>query len=223
MVDADRLNGRRLLLAEELAVLAIDGTDRGLRATAALELAQAAAMLVELQVRGVVRVDGDAISVVDDWPTGDALLDEVVRTIRERPSATIAAHLDGIADSGLLPEVIGRLERGGIVARRRDTWLGLIPVTRWRIVPPRMRIQWSIRLRAIVRGVDLPDTREVALVPLLATIGALSAFLGDDERGAAHELARRLARREPILVALDARVAAAEADMAERAASVMLP
>jgi hypothetical protein len=219
--DADRLNGRRLLLAEELALIAIDRRDGAFPATPALEAAYGAALLGELRAREVVRFDGDDIRVIDGWPTGDAVLDEVVLELRDGSALSIQRRLDRMARSGLVSTIVDRLERSGIVAHRRDVVLGLIPATRWLVVPPRIRTHWEIRLHAIVRGADLPDTREAALLPLLAATRILSGYFERAERPAAYRLAQRLGRGDPLVGSLDTVIARSEAMDAAASVAVM--
>ena len=209
--DGVRSDGRRLLLAEELALLSI-GEDGGpFPGGPMLEGAYAAAILMELRARGAVDIVCGSVRSLDGCPTGDRLLDEIVRDVRTARSRPVRQEIAAIARTGIGRAVVERLERDELIARRRSTVLGLVPVWRYSVIPPRMVTHWAIRLHAIVRGEDAPDAREHALLPLLAAVHLLPRLVGRGQRLTATALAGSLAQDDPIVDALHAHLAVLEA------------
>lgn len=193
--DGARLAGRQLLLAEELALLAISERNGAFPGTPALETALAGGLLIELRERQAIAVAGGRLTHVERWPSGDALLDEIAREIEIGP---VSRALGSIVRRGPAERLVERLERRGILARHREVVLGVIPITRHSVVPPRLRLHWTVRIHAIVRREADADAREHAMVPLLAASGILRGFVLPSERGQAASVAADLASDDPI-------------------------
>lgn len=195
--DGSPLGGRHLLLAEELALLAIAERNGAFPGTPALEVGLAGAVLVELRERRAVVIDGSHLASVERWPIGDTVLDEVVREV-EGSAPSVRQCVDRIARRGLAATLVDRLERRGIVARHRDVVIGILPVTRYGVVPPRFRQHWAERIGVILRDDARPDARERAMLPLLAAVGLVRGFADPAERIRLSRTAHALGRRDPI-------------------------
>lgn len=208
--DGARLAGRQLLLSEELALLAIGERGDSFSTTPTLEAALAGAILVELRERSTVAIEAERVTAIDRWPTGDTVLDQIVGAL-ELSARSVHQVLEHIAGSGLSVTIVDRLERRGIVSRHRETVNGLIPITRYAVVPPRFRVHWLVRIHGIVRGEAIPDARERAMLPLLAATGFLRGFVEPAERGRAARIASDLGRNDPVQRAVVHTIALVEA------------
>jgi len=166
---------------------------------------------MERRARGAVEIAQGFVRSIDRWPTGDRLLDGVVRDMRTTAPRSLRQEISTIARAGIARAVVERLERDELVARGRSTVLGFIPVWRYSVIPPRMLTHWTIRLHAIVRGEDAPDAREHALLPILAAVHLLPRLVGHGQRLTAAALAGSLAQSDPILDALQAHLAVLDA------------
>lgn len=217
--DGAPLGGRHLLLAEELALLAIAERHGAFPDTPVLDAALAGAILIELRERRALVLEGPRVAIVERWPTGDPLLDDVVREL-EGSTRSVSQSLARIVRSGIAATLVGGLERHGFVVRRRDVVLGLIPVIRYGIVPPRFRLHWAVRIHAVVRADDAADAREHAMLPLLSVAGLLRGFAEPGERDRAERVARALGRGDPIQAAVAHAVVLAEAGEASGAVAV---
>lgn len=209
--DGVRDGGRQLLLAEELALLAIGEGGGRFPGGAVLQAALGAAILMELRARAQVELRHGAVCLVDGWPTGDPVLDEVSDDLRSAGPRLVRQAIVAIGRTGMAGTIAERLERRGIIVRTLSTILGVIPVRGYRVVPPRMLGHWAIRIHAIVRGEESPDAREHALLPLLAAVHLLPHLVGRADRPAAAAVARALAQGDPILEALHRQIALVEA------------
>lgn len=208
--DGVRPDGRRLLLAEELALLSIGHGGGRHPGGPVLEATYAAAVLIELRARGTVELSRGFVRFVDRWPTGDPLLDEIIRDVRTTRPRPLRLELVALARAGIGRMVVERLERDALIARTRSTVFGLVPVWRYSVVPPRMLAHWAIRIHAIVRGDEAPDAREHALLPLLAAAQLLPHLVDRHDRHTAAVRAASLAGEDPIFEALAAHLAVLE-------------
>jgi hypothetical protein len=217
--DSAPHGGRHLLLAEELALLAIAEGSGAFPADPVLDPALAGAILVELRERKAVAIDRGQVTIVERWPTGDDLLDEIVRELEGSPRP-VGRCLARIARSEIAVRLVDRLERRGCIAHHREVVLGPIPLPRNGVVAPRFRLHWAVRIHAIARGDLLPDAREHAMLPLLAATRLLRGFVEPSTRGSIGEIARELGRDDPVQAAVVRAIALVEAGGAAVMAAV---
>lgn len=205
-----RLAGRQLLLAEELALLAIGERGGSFPGTPQLEAALAGAILIELRERSIIGIGPDRLTNIERWPTGDTLLDQIVAEL-VLCARSVRQDLERIARSAIAVTIVERLERRALVSRHRDTVLGVIPITRYTVVPPRFQLHWRVRINGIIRENTVPDAREHALLPLLAATRLLRGSVEHAERGRAARIADDLGRDDPVQQAVVRTIALIEA------------
>src|SRR5262249_49195567 len=119
-----------LTLADEVVVLMLDDDDGDLdpgRIRVA-SVAIAGGIVMELALRGHVSTDRTSLYVVDPEPTGDALLDEILREISgEQEQHSSAWWIDRLSarHGELVEQVRGRLVTAGILREeeRRFLWM----------------------------------------------------------------------------------------------------
>jgi hypothetical protein len=144
------------LLAEDLLLLVLDDetgaqTLDGTRT----DLALGGALLLELALAGRVELTKDGpwwarerVGVTDPAPLGDALLDEALVTVAEKPRGS--QELVGRLGKGVRARLLDRLQARGVLERRSDTVLGLFPRTRWPTADSRHEEQVRARLRDVL-------------------------------------------------------------------------
>lgn len=154
------LNAEMLLLTQEPET----GTPRNRQQASA---AVTAAVLVELCLRGRVRVERKRVTLTDPSATGFRLGDEVI------------AHLAGASRPRRLHSVMGKFRRGavdlsraellarGVVSDQSTRAMGMFTVGRWPDADPAPRAHLRRQLDAAVLHHHGPDQRTAALVALI--------------------------------------------------------
>ena len=208
------------LLAEDLLLLVLDDetgaqTLDGTRT----DLALGGALLLELALAGRVALTRDGpwwareqVGVTDPAPLGDALLDEALVTVAEKPRGS--QELVGRLGKGVRARLLERLQARGVLERRSDTVLGLFPRTRWPTADSRHEEQVRARLRDVLLVGLAPDQRTGALTALLVAVDKAHAVLpglSREERRAVKVRARAVAEGAWAAEAVSAAVAAMQA------------
>jgi len=218
------------MLAEQLLLLALDPEKGrpGLGKKDALEAGLCGALVSELVLRKVVAVAEGRAVVVDARPSGDDLLDEVVRLLAEDKgrARTLKRQLKGVRRG--LGDVVGRVAQplvaGGIVREEVNRVAGVVSATRYPMASDAAR-----RLRDEVRawlGGDAsagaaPDARRACLVALLGASKLLGTVAdGVAERRRASARAKSAMEQEPAARAVKAIVDEVHATNLAAAAAV---
>ncbi|WP_460865191.1 GOLPH3/VPS74 family protein [Rhodococcus aerolatus] len=157
-----------LALPDELCLLGHDA-ESGRAHTSHLDLGLAGAVLVELALSGRVDVDDDRVVVLDDSPTGDALLDAALVRIAEDKPRKPADWVSRL-QKGLRDDVLARLVEAGVLDHETSKTLGMFTRHRWREVDPEPEQQVRARLETVVLHGTEPDQRTAALVGLVAAV-----------------------------------------------------
>lgn len=175
-----------LTLAEELLLVALDDDSGALIRLPpySLEVAVAAAIVMELTLEGRVDTDPQRLFVLSSTPTGNALLDESLAEITARPETLSTADwLRWFAAPGpvLCGRVIqGLVERGVLNSvEKRLLW-----VFKTRVYPPTSGIEErevKSRVHTLLNNDEIPSPREALLIGLLRAAGLLQWLLSDPE------------------------------------------
>lgn len=176
----------RLTLAEELVLIALDDDSGALLPTQpfALELAIAAALVMELTISRRIDTDPTRLFVVSREPTGDALLDETLAAIVAEPqSLGTSDWLRRLAAPApeLRERIIDRLVGRGVL---RSVEKRLLWVFKTRVYPPASGIEERevrSRVMTLLNNDDIPDARDALLIGLLRASGMLALLLSDIE------------------------------------------
>lgn len=180
------VRARRLTLAEELLLMALDDETGALVKLApyALELSLAAALVMELTLEGRIDTDLEKLFVVSAEPTGQPVLDEALAEIcTESASQPTRFWLSRLSRSGpVLTERIARslVDQGVLrLVEKRLLW-----VLKSRTYPPASGIeQREVRQRilTLLDNTEIPDTRDALLVGLLRASGLVDRLLDEPE------------------------------------------
>jgi hypothetical protein len=157
-------------LAEELLLLAYD--DQSGKATGSrigLDLGMAAAVLVDLALKGrVAYVDG-FLKVIDEKPTGDPIADAVLERAAADEPHTPAQWLQRLRHR-LRTRVLEDLIARGVVRDVDETQMEFIHVHRYPTTDPAFEAEIRRRLAEALVGSDgLCDERTAALATLLVS------------------------------------------------------
>lgn len=178
-----------LTMPEEILLLLLDdetGKPVGLPGPAG-DLAMAGAILMELALEGRIDTDLDRLLVVQDRPTGDALLDGVLtRLAAQDADRTSRFWIQEIAKSGaaLRGEVLGRLVAAGVLRQVEDRFLWVFPERRYPKAEGREDTEEvRRRLRGVLLDDDIPEPRDALLIGLARATGLVPLVLSPEEVG----------------------------------------
>ncbi|MEU1687220.1 GPP34 family phosphoprotein [Micromonospora sp. NPDC005707] len=163
----------RLLLTDELVLLAYDdgGTNRLGRPH--LDYGLAGAVLLELALAGRVEVTGGRLAVTDPAPTGVPLLDRALATVAgdrpRKPKDWIGKLAKGLPD-----RVLDGLVDAGVLRRESDRVLWVFPRTRYPSptgAEPAVETAARERMLAALAAAGPVDARTAALLTLTRAVG----------------------------------------------------
>lgn len=167
------------MLATDLLLLALDD-ERGTvlpQAAIGLDFGLAGAVVMELALRGRIRLDGDAVATTGT-ATDDALLDDALRGIAAAPGKNLAHWVGHLARDlgGLRQRLLDRLVAQGTLEKRERRVLLLFHQN---VYPERDgRVEHDIRARvdaALLHG-QTPDAPTACLIHLAAACRVTDAI-----------------------------------------------
>jgi hypothetical protein len=205
-------------LAEDLVLLALDDVVGSVSwpASIALKFGLGGALLMDLALQDRIDCLGEAVVVVDPTPTGDAVLDAALNTIR------ISAKPEGAKDwvkrlggrSGLTDRLARRLVSRGILREQDRAFLWVFR----RHGFPTEDIGPETLLRGQIREVALgtvePDPRTIMLLSLIDACKLVDDLFSEEERTQVRRRIADLVVGEPFGNAVAAAIAAAAATTA---------
>ncbi|MCM3886074.1 GPP34 family phosphoprotein [Frankia sp. R82] len=194
--------GDRLLLAEELLLLALDpqrGTALG-TSRDTVSVALCGAFVAELALSGHATVERGRLVPIGG-PPPHPLLAEVhqrLGTVRGRRSTTRLRRLDEKFD-GMRSRLVDHMVAGGLLGRRRDQVL-FVPVARHPVLRTDLRDAVVARARAALAVDTTVDDRTAVLLALVGAAG-LVKVLAPDRGTRAHTRERLDARTKQVPIA----------------------
>ncbi|MEV5964110.1 GPP34 family phosphoprotein [Kribbella sp. NPDC051952] len=175
-----------MLIAEDLLLLLYDDeTGKPITGSPGLDYSLAGAVLIELTLLGKLDIaeQGDVVKagrlkVLDPSPTGDAILDQrlayVVNKPGKRPKDQIGAMSKKLRD-----EVLVRLAERGVLEQDQGKVLGLFPVKRWPAKDARHELEVRSQLESVLKVGTTPDQRTGALIALLSALNVVPKVVTD--------------------------------------------
>jgi golgi phosphoprotein 3 len=151
---------------------------------AAADVVLAGAALMELALDNRVDADLTHVIVVDPKPTGDDILDDVLRKLAEaEPELTAAAILERISrDAEQYAErALKRLVAKGILREEDGRFLWVFRTRRYPVIDDQEQREVKARLRQVLLTDEIPDPRDVVLICLIDACGLLGLVLSPDE------------------------------------------
>jgi golgi phosphoprotein 3 len=179
-----------LTTVEEFLLLALDGRTGDFRriSTEYLHAGLIGAAVMELALMDRIDSDVDRAWVIDPSPTGDAALDSVLAGMTKpgfppEPDRMIE-RLMPLAEI-VQDNTLARLCARGVLERSEARSLLLKKVTRHVVKDGQDFEETRGRLRQLLTGDGLPDSRDVCLITLAKTCGLLDQLIAAHEMPAA--------------------------------------
>jgi len=184
-----------IALAEELLLLAYDDeTGKATGSRIGLDLAMAAAVLVDLALAGRLAYADGALVVTDPTPTGEPIADDVLARVANDTPHTPAQWVQRLRHN-LRNRLLADLVQRGVVRDVDETALGVIHLHRYPTVDPKPEADARERLTAALTGHAPPDERTAALATLLSAARMEPALgLSGEEAKEAHRRLEEIAR-----------------------------
>ena len=191
------------LLAEDLLLLAWNDDSGRPHGSLAVQLNPAigGALLLDLALRDRLRLEVDQPRA-SALPTGDDLLDEIARQIRDGPRRRkLKRWVSKVGTTDRRDQVRDRLIARGLLAPEERKVLGLFTSTRHRLTDPTEVERLTAEVRHGLGGGRPADDRSTALVALAGATAVLDQLVPRGERGAARDRAKELAETSPVAAA----------------------
>jgi len=191
------------LLAEDLLLLGWNDDSGRPHGSLAVQLNPAigGALLLDLALRDRLRMEVDQPRA-SARPTGDELLDEVARQIRDGPRRRkLKGWVSKVGTTARRDQVRDRLVGRGLLAAEERKVLGLFTSTRHRLTDPAEVERLTAQVRHVLSGGRPADDRTTVLVALVGGTAVLDQLVPRGERGAARDRAKELAESFPVAAA----------------------
>jgi Golgi phosphoprotein 3 len=210
-----------LTILEEFLLLAFDdaASEFWPMARSAFDCATAGAALMDLSRLSRVDCDLRNLFVVSAAPTGDDILDPVLRALALEPvlaSRSIIDELRFLSDEGeaLRERALHRLVERGILKREERKFLWVFSARRYPMLHDKEVREVKLRILGVVLGDDIPEPQDVMLVSLAEACGLFGHILSAHELAHAAPRIAQVARMDIIGRAVGHAVAEVEAAIA---------
>ncbi|MGW6280755.1 GOLPH3/VPS74 family protein [Kribbella sp. NPDC055071] len=175
-----------MLIAEDLLLLMYDDeSGKPITGNPGLDYSLAGAVLIELTLLGKVDIAGPAdevktgrLKVLDATPTGDAILDQRLTYVVEKPGKRPKDQIGGLSKK-LRGQLLARLAERGVLEADHDKVLGLFPVTRWPAKDARHEAEVRSQLESALKVGTTPDQRTAALIALISALNVVPKVVTD--------------------------------------------
>lgn len=175
-----------LTLADEIVVLILDDEegdiDPGCIRLASVAIA--GGILMELALCDRIDSDLTLLFVVDPKPTGDVLLDDVLREIGAEPEQHSSAWwIDRLSTlhGDLIERIQSRLVAFGVLREEERRFLWMFARRAYPQVSDREEREAKARLLSVLFEDEVPDPRDTLLLGLAKSTGILAAILSREE------------------------------------------
>jgi hypothetical protein len=175
-----------MLIAEDLLLLLYDDeTGKPITGSPGLDYSLAGAVLIELTLLGKLDIaeQGDVVKagrlkVLDPSPTGDAILDQRLAYVVNKPGKRPKDQI-GALSKKLRDQVLVRLAERGVLEQDQGKVLGLFPVTRWPAKDARHELEVRSQLESVLKVGTTPDQRTGALIALISALNVVPKVVTD--------------------------------------------
>ncbi|WP_426957165.1 GOLPH3/VPS74 family protein [Muricoccus radiodurans] len=189
-----------MTMPEEILLLTLDEAGRPVGVPApAVDLAVAGAVLMELALAGRVDSDPDRLYLAAPSPLGDPMLDDVLARIASRTPPSDSRwwmeHLSKDA-ARFRRAFLDRLVVRGVLRRVEGKVFWVLPDRRYPMINGAEVQEVRSRLRAVLLGGEIPDSRDALMIGLCRATGLITLILSEAE-------AREAAGRVEAVVGLE--------------------
>src|SRR6266567_8113953 len=182
-----RVEARAMLgFVEEIVLLQLDETQGKFvnLPMSAADVVLAGAALMELALANRIDSDLEQLILVDPTPTGDDILDDVLKHLGEAGGELTAdAVLERISANGEQYQemALKRLIAKGVLREENGRFLWVFHTRRYPVVDDSETREVRTRLRQLLLTDEIPDPRDVVLICLVDACGLLGLVLSPDE------------------------------------------
>ena len=186
MDTAEHGNGATLRFAEEIMLLLLhDHEGKFVRVPGwSLDYALAGGVLMDLALLNRIDTDLTHLILIDDAPTGDALLDatlgDIAKSEDRRDARFWVERTAGYAED-IRERALGRLIERGILERRDDRLLWVFRSRRYPVIDGRAEREVKLRIMGVLFSDDIPEPRDVVIICLADACGILKELLSRRE------------------------------------------
>lgn len=174
------------MIAEDLLLLLYDDeSGKPITGAPGLDYALAGALLIELTLLRKLDVAGEGetvkrgrLKVLDASPTGDAILDERLAYVADKPGKRPKDQI-GRLSKKLRDQLLARLGERGVLTADEDKVLGIFPVARWPAADARHEAEVRSALESVLKVGTTPDQRTGALIALLSALNVVPKVVTD--------------------------------------------
>jgi golgi phosphoprotein 3 len=186
----------RLLLVQDVFLLAHDDESGKNTASMTLQGAMAGALLLDLAEQTLVVVEDDKVHVTDAAPS-DPLLAKAQAAVRDEPKHKKAGHWLSALPRALKPfdRTVGEsLVERGVLGEEQGKVLGIFSTTRWPERDPEPERALRAELRDALLSEAEPSARVFLLAGLLSQYGMVDRLVDKPDRKQARARAKDLSK-----------------------------
>lgn len=150
----------------------------------ALDQALAGAVLLELAFQNRIDTDLTHLTLVSDKPTGDQMLDPILKEIAAAKDKKDAKYWVGLisADGEKIRSAgLARLVEKGVLKKEERKFLWVIPGRRYPMIQNQEEEEVRKRIRKVVVDGEVPSPRDVVIVSLSSACQLLRTVFTDGE------------------------------------------
>ena len=174
-----------LRFAEETILLLLnDGDGRFARVPKwSLAYALAGGVLMDLALENRIDTDLEGLILIDDTPTGDALLDPTLADIVAGKERTTNFWLEHTADSAdsIREQALNRLIEQGILEVQDDRFLWVFRSRRYPSIDGTAEREVKLRIMGVLFSDEIPSPRDVVIICLADACGIFKGLLSSRE------------------------------------------
>ena len=174
-----------LRFAEETILLLLnDGDGRFARVPKwSLDYALAGGVLMDLALENRIDTDLEGLILIDDTPTGDALLDPTLADIAAGKERTTNFWLEHTADSAdsIREQALNRLIEQGILEVQDDRFLWVFRSRRYPSIDGTAEREVKLRIMGVLFSDEIPSPRDVVIICLADACGIFRGLLSSRE------------------------------------------
>ena len=174
-----------LRFAEETILLLLnDGDGRFARVPKwSLDYALAGGVLMDLALENRIDTDLEGLILIDDTPTGDALLDPTLADIAAGKERTTNFWLEHTADSAdsIREQALNRLIDQGILEVQDDRFLWVFRSRRYPSIDGTAEREVKLRIMGVLFSDEIPSPRDVVIICLADACGIFKGLLSSRE------------------------------------------
>ena len=171
--------------AEEIILLLLnDGDGRFARVPKwSLDYALAGGVLMDLALENRIDTDLEGLILIDDTPTGDALLDPTLADIAAGKERTTNFWLEHTADSAdsIREQALNRLIDQGILEVQDDRFLWVFRSRRYPSIDGTAEREVKLRIMGVLFSDEIPSPRDVVIICLADACGIFKGLLSSRE------------------------------------------